>query len=129
MRIGTIAIITILTLCMATGACSAYAGASDTTPIRQCKTNFGPVSKGSCACKERAATCTQASSAEQKRGLANMLLGWTEIPKSICEVTCETKNPIWGLTGGACKGIGKAIPRTVGGAADIVEPTQTKKTP
>jgi len=129
MRIGAIAVITILVLGVAVSADAAYTGVSDTTPIKHCKTNFSPVSKGASACKECAAPRTRASSEEQKRGLANMLLGWTEIPKSICEVTCETKNPIWGLTGGACKGIGKAIPRTVGGAADIVEPARTEKTP
>jgi len=60
------------------------------------------------------------------QGLKNMLLGWTEIPKSIGQVTRDSKNPIWGLTGGTCKGIGKALPRTISGAASVVESPTTK---
>ena len=55
-----------------------------------------------------------------ERGVKNILFGWTDIPKSIIEVTKDTKNPIWGLIGGTFKGIGKAFPRTVSGIADVV---------
>ena len=55
-----------------------------------------------------------------ERGIRNILFGWTDIPKSIIQVTRDSKNPIWGLTGGTLKGIGKAFPRTVSGIADVV---------
>lgn len=55
-----------------------------------------------------------------ERGIKNILFGWTEIPKSIIQVTRDSKNPIWGITGGTLKGLGKAFPRTVSGIADVV---------
>jgi putative exosortase-associated protein (TIGR04073 family) len=55
-----------------------------------------------------------------ERGMKNILFGWTDIPKSIIQVTRDSKNPLWGLTGGTLKGIGKAFPRTVSGVADVV---------
>jgi putative exosortase-associated protein (TIGR04073 family) len=55
-----------------------------------------------------------------ERGVKNILFGWTEIPKSIIQVTRDSKNPLWGLVGGTLKGIGKAFPRTVSGIADVV---------
>jgi putative exosortase-associated protein (TIGR04073 family) len=55
-----------------------------------------------------------------ERGVKNILFGWTEIPKSVIQVTRDTKNPIWGLVGGSFKGLGKAFPRTVSGIADVV---------
>jgi len=55
-----------------------------------------------------------------ERGIKNILFGWTDIPKSIIQVTRDSKNPIWGITGGTLKGIGKAFPRTVSGVADVV---------
>ena len=55
-----------------------------------------------------------------ERGVKNILFGWTEIPKSIIQVTRDSKNPFWGITGGTLKGLGKAFPRTVSGAADVV---------
>lgn len=55
-----------------------------------------------------------------ERGVKNILFGWTDIPKSIIQVTRDSKNPIWGITGGTLKGIGKAFPRTVSGVADVV---------
>ncbi len=68
------------------------------------------------------------------RGVRRLLLGWTEIPKSIVSTTKESRNPLWGITGGALKGIGKAFPKTVSGAADligvpIVNPTKTPISP
>ena len=53
------------------------------------------------------------------RGLKNFLLGWTDIPKSICEVTMDTKNAALGLTVGLWDGFKKAFPRTVSGAVDL----------
>ncbi|MBN1526662.1 MAG: exosortase system-associated protein, TIGR04073 family [Candidatus Omnitrophica bacterium] len=55
-----------------------------------------------------------------ERGIKNVLFGWTDIPRSIIQVTRDSRNPIWGLTAGTFKGIGKAFPRTVSGAADII---------
>lgn len=55
-----------------------------------------------------------------ERGVKNILFGWTDIPKSIIEVTKDSKNPLWGLTAGTLKGVGKAFPRTVSGVADVV---------
>lgn len=55
-----------------------------------------------------------------ERGVKNILFGWTDIPRSIIQVTRDSKNPIWGLTAGTLKGIGKAVPRTVSGVADVV---------
>ncbi len=55
-----------------------------------------------------------------ERGVKNILFGWTDIPRSIIQVTRDTKNPFWGLTGGTIKGIGKAFPRTISGVADVV---------
>ena len=55
-----------------------------------------------------------------ERGIKNILFGWTDIPKSIIQVTKDSGNPIWGVTGGVFKGIGKAFPRTVSGVADVI---------
>lgn len=54
-----------------------------------------------------------------ERGVKNILFGWTDIPKSIIQVTKDSKNPIWGLTAGTLKGVGKALPRTLSGIADV----------
>lgn len=62
------------------------------------------------------------SGTSTSKSAADMFLGWTDIPKSIIEVTKETKNPLWGLTGGTLKGIGKAFPKTVSGTANVVAP-------
>ena len=80
------------------------------------------VSVGNKAAKAGASTdarqCKPGMKAE--RGIKNILFGWTEIPKSIIQVTRDTKNPFWGLLGGTIKGFGKAFPRTVSGAADVI---------
>lgn len=55
-----------------------------------------------------------------ERGIKNLLFGWTDIPRSIIEVTKESRNPLWGVLGGTVKGLGKALPRTVSGAADVL---------
>lgn len=47
-----------------------------------------------------------------------VLFGWVEIPKSIVETTRESRNPLWGLTGGAVKGMAKAFPRTISGYSE-----------
>lgn len=54
-----------------------------------------------------------------ERGIKNILFGWVEIPKSIIQVTKDSKNPFWGITGGTLKGVGKAFPRTVSGISDV----------
>lgn len=55
-----------------------------------------------------------------ERGIKNILFGWTDIPRSIIQVTKDSKNPFWGLTAGTLKGVGKALPRTISGIADVV---------
>ena len=85
------------------------------------KANFGPANKAEGAAakgKTPALQCKPGMKAE--RGIKNLLFGWTEIPKSIIQVTRDSKNPLWGLTGGTLKGVGKAFPRTVSGAADLI---------
>lgn len=54
------------------------------------------------------------------RGLKNLLLGWTDVPLSIYQVTNDTKNAGIGLTAGAWDGFKKAFPRTISGAVDLV---------
>lgn len=84
-------------------------------------TNITPANKDTVA----STTATTPSLAHKpgmkaERGVKNILFGWTDIPKSIIQVTRDSKNPIWGITGGTLKGIGKAFPRTVSGIADVV---------
>ncbi len=57
---------------------------------------------------------------QAKRGVNNILFGWTDIPRAIVEATTGTKNPVWGLAAGTFNGIGRAFPRTVSGIADIM---------
>jgi len=61
-----------------------------------------------------------APSGRAERGLKNLLLGWTDIPRSVIAVTGDTRNPVWGITAGAFKGICTAFPRTLSGITDIV---------
>ncbi|MDD5495553.1 MAG: exosortase system-associated protein, TIGR04073 family [Candidatus Omnitrophica bacterium] len=64
-------------------------------------------------------TGSRGAGIKAERGVKNILFGWTEIPKSIIQVSRDTKNPIWGITAGTFKGVGKAFPRTVSGIADV----------
>ena len=79
-------------------------------------TNISPGNKGTGS----ATSSSRGAGIKAERGLKNILFGWTEIPRSIIQVTRDSKNPVWGITGGTLKGIGKAFPRTVSGAADLV---------
>ncbi len=54
------------------------------------------------------------------RGVKNILLGWTELPKRIIDTTQETGNPIWGLFVGTYEGTLKAAGRTLSGVVDVV---------
>ncbi len=54
------------------------------------------------------------------RGVKNILLGWTELPKRIIDTTQETGNPIWGLFVGGYEGTLKAAGRTLSGVVDVV---------
>jgi putative exosortase-associated protein (TIGR04073 family) len=85
------------------------------------KTNISPANKDAVA-KSGATTPSLQHKPGMKaeRGIKNILFGWTDIPKSIIQVTRDSKNPLWGLTGGTLKGVGKAFPRTVSGIADVV---------
>jgi putative exosortase-associated protein (TIGR04073 family) len=80
-------------------------------------TNIAPASKESGVSN---ATPSRGAGVKLERGVKNILFGWTEIPKAIIQVTKDSKNPIWGLTGGTLKGAGKAFPRTISGAADVI---------
>lgn len=53
------------------------------------------------------------------RGVKNILLGWTELPKRIIDITKET-NPIWGLFVGLYEGSLKAAGRTFSGVVDLL---------
>jgi putative exosortase-associated protein (TIGR04073 family) len=72
--------------------------------------------------KKAAETASAPSMAAQKaeKGVRNMLLGWTDIPKSIIQVTRDSENPFLGITAGTLRGLGKAFPRTISGIADAV---------
>ena len=54
------------------------------------------------------------------RGVKNILLGWTELPKRIIDITKETNNPIWGLFVGTYEGTLKAVGRTLSGVSDVL---------
>ena len=54
-----------------------------------------------------------------ERGAKNFLLGWTDIPMSVCETTMDTKNAALGLTAGLWQGFKKAFPRTISGLVDL----------
>ncbi|HPM43629.1 MAG TPA: hypothetical protein PLV52_07340 [Candidatus Omnitrophota bacterium] len=60
---------------------------------------------------------------EFSQGAKDAILGWTEIPKSVVQVTNESKNPLTGLTRGALKGITRAFSKTVSGIAHAVSPS------
>jgi putative exosortase-associated protein (TIGR04073 family) len=53
-----------------------------------------------------------------ERGFKNLVLGWTEIPKSVID-TSKDKNLLVGCTFGVLKGVVNAFARTVSGTADI----------
>ena len=104
MKILRVALIILIVLSIASFSCAATE-------------NISPGNKGTGAAK---ATSSRGAGMKLERGMKNILFGWTEIPKSIIQVTRDSRNPIWGVTGGTLKGIGKAFPRTVSGAADVV---------
>ena len=58
--------------------------------------------------------------AKAERGAKNLLIGWTDIPVSVCETTMDTKNAALGLTLGMWQGFKKAFPRTISGLVDLV---------
>ncbi len=51
------------------------------------------------------------------RGVANILTGWVEIPKTVYNMSVE-QNPFKGLTVGLLKGTGEAFHRTGAGIYD-----------
>ena len=79
--------------------------------------NIAPANKGDGVSQ---ASSSRGAGMKLERGVKNILFGWTDIPKSIIQVTKDSKNPIWGITAGTLKGVGKAFPRTVSGAADVI---------
>ena len=50
----------------------------------------------------------------------NAILGWTEVPKAIVQVTKDSDNPFLGITVGLLKGIANAFARTTSGLVDVV---------
>ena len=58
--------------------------------------------------------------AKAQRGAKNLLVGWTDIPVSVCETTMDTKNVALGLSLGLWQGFKKAFPRTISGIVDLV---------
>ena len=58
--------------------------------------------------------------AKAERGAKNLLVGWTDIPVSVCETTMDTKNAALGLSVGLWQGFKKAFPRTISGMVDLV---------
>jgi putative exosortase-associated protein (TIGR04073 family) len=52
-------------------------------------------------------------------GLANLTLGWVEIPKSMITTTNHT-NVLFGVSGGLLKGILHTTGRTLAGAVDLL---------
>ena len=85
------------------------------------KVNFTPGNKDTIASTSQTTpSLAHKPGMKAERGVKNILFGWTDIPKSIIQVTRDSKNPIWGLTAGTLKGVGKAFPRTVSGIADVV---------
>ena len=57
--------------------------------------------------------------AKAERGAKNLLIGWTDIPVSVCETTMDTKNAALGLSLGLWQGFKKAFPRTISGIVDL----------
>ena len=57
---------------------------------------------------------------KMERAAKNTVLGWTEIPKAVTQVTKDTDNPFLGITIGLLKGIANAFARTTSGAADTL---------
>ena len=96
--------------------------AAGTAYAEKTATNITPGNKSATVESARTTTPAQAHKPGMKaeRGIKNILFGWTDIPKSIVQVTNDSDNAVWGLTGGTLKGIGKAFPRTVSGIADVV---------
>jgi putative exosortase-associated protein (TIGR04073 family) len=84
------------------------------------KTNVSPLNKNTAGATAATPSLEHKPGMKAERGVKNILFGWTDIPKSIIQVTRDSKNPIWGLTAGTLKGVGKAFPRTVSGVADVV---------
>ena len=64
------------------------------------------------------------------RGFKNVILGWTEIPKRMVDITNETNDPIWGVFAGTFQGTLKAMARTASGVSDVVTaPISPEKPP
>ena len=54
------------------------------------------------------------------RGIKNILLGWTEIPLRMVDITNESNDPVKGAVFGLFQGTLKAIARTGSGICDVV---------
>lgn len=88
-----------------------YAGTSNISPANKDQMGAKAATKDALAHKP---------GMKAERGMKNILFGWTDIPRSIIQVTRDSKNPFWGITAGTFKGVGKAFPRTVSGIADVI---------
>lgn len=65
------------------------------------------------------------TSPDAGRSIKDILFGWTEIPGSIVQVTKDSRNPLWGLTVGTLKGIGRAFSRTIPAVSEATSAPQT----
>lgn len=80
------------------------------------------VTKGKAVATEKSAIKAYRLQIGEKaaRGVKNILLGWTELPKRVINKTKETGNPIWGLIAGTYEGALKAVWRTFSGVSDVL---------
>ena len=82
--------------------------------------NFTPANRSDSREAERGPAARGRATEKAENGVRNILFGWTDVPRSIIQVTQESENPFWGITAGTFKGLGKALPRTISGVADTV---------
>ncbi|MBN1354587.1 MAG: exosortase system-associated protein, TIGR04073 family [Candidatus Omnitrophica bacterium] len=71
------------------------------------------------ASKDKVASYRMDIGDKAARGCKNIVLGWTELPRSIMSVSKET-NFAWGLLAGTFQGTLKAMARTASGVCDVV---------
>ena len=70
--------------------------------------------------KEQASSYALRVGEKIAHGTRDMLLGWTEIPKEVVEISRKTKNPAWGLLAGSFRGVAKAIQVTTSGISEVI---------
>lgn len=68
---------------------------------------------------EKAKSCSTGPIQKANRGAGNLLLGWSEVPKKIINLTNECSDPVRGVLVGGYQGVCKALVRTFSGAVDL----------